>query len=358
MEVNSSNTTCDRYGLTKDVLACAIIIVNIVIIFIQILWIIYFGIKIQQNEKIHNRLVHNGYQHDDTSLFSSHRNKLLLYRYLLINVTSEMLTLVLVSINTTIRSRPMEQIIDRAPYSYLYVKYVAGLIQIVFSLCILEMLNLTTLFVKDVYLRNSTHSGMRKKINRFIMRFLLLLALGVSGIGLGIACILCEVFLIIQLVLYYRYSRQLYRSLGMHYEDTKYEFGDTSIEARTALKHKKRYRWSAIWYFIVTVCIVVDITMLVATIPLQFMNEKFIEQRLTENNITFTHSDIYYDINIANVLVSSGLYFIITLMYLPIYVIFSMYYLCDRFLFVRIYRHRFHVNDKYEIESLVQPLIQ
>ena len=329
--------TSDSYESTKDVLQYSAIILNILIIPVQMTWVILLLVNVSQKAKIVSRLVRNGYQHENINVFSSHKNKLLLYKYLLMNVVFELLITVQNVPNKIFRSSPIRGIahniqVDWQFFAYLYAKYFSRLIEMVLLLCILEALNLTILFVKDVYLRNSTHSGMRKKINRFIMRFLLLLALGVSGIGLGIAYILCEVYLITQLVLYYRYSRQLYRSLGMHYEDTKYEFGDTSIEARTALKHKKHYKWWTIWLCIIAFCMVVLTTMLVITMPLQLLNEGFIEQRLIESNVAFIHSDIYYYIIIASELVFNGLGLIAVLTYLPIYVIFSMYYLCHKFL--------------------------
>ena len=205
------------------------------------------------------------------------------------SVTFEFLTIVLIVINSTIRCRAFKENIQFNSdnmalllFTYLYIKYLSGLIEVIFAQCSLEVLNLTTLFVKDVYLRNSAHSGMRKKINRFVLRFLLVLGLGVSGVGLGIAYVICEVFLITQLVLYYRYYRQLYRALRMHYEDTKYEFGSTSVEARTVWKHMRHYKWCTIWYFIIAFCYVVCITISELSLPLQFLNEESINKRLTK----------------------------------------------------------------------------
>ena len=197
----------DLYKLTKDVIVYSTIAMNIIIIIIQIPWIVYLIINISQREKILTRLKRNGYQDDDVSLVSRHRNKLLLYKYLLMSVTFEFLTIILIVINSTIRCRAFKENIQFNTdnmalllFTYLYVKYLSGLIEVIFAQCSLEVLNLTTLFVKDVYLRNGAHSGMRKKINRFVLRFLLVLGLGVSGVGLGIAYVICEVFLITQLV--------------------------------------------------------------------------------------------------------------------------------------------------------------
>ena len=336
----------------------SVIIFCIITIAIHIPWIIYFQVKIYQKKKIVSRIVRNGIKQEDLNLAFNHRNQLLLYRYLLMDVTFELLSMTSAIVSTFIRSGLITKItqykmdnIDWQLFMYLYAKYVTGVVEMAFVLCTLEMLNLTTLFVKDVYLRNNTHSGMRKKINGFIVRFLIVLGLGVSGVGLGIAYIVCEVFIIAQLVLYYRYSRQLYRSLGMYYQDVKYEFGETSIEARVAGKHKKHYKLSAVWIFITAFCLVGCATMFVITIPVKFLNEKFIEQ-------TIIHSEIYYFVDIATVSLSSAFYLTFWLLYLPIYTAFSLRYLCDKFLFVRVYRHRFHVNGKYEIESLVQPLIK
>ena len=143
----------------------------------------------------------------------------------------------------------------------------------------------------------------------------------------------------------------------MHYEDTKYEFGSTSVEARTVWKHMRHYKWCTIWYFIIAFCYVVCITISELSLPLQFLNEESINKRLTNSNITFTNTRIYLYLNIATT-VSITFNLIIWLSILPIYTVYSMYYPCDKFLFVSVYRHRYHVNDKWEIESLAQPLIQ
>ena len=353
----------DWYKQIKDVFVCSTIAMNIFVIIFQIPWIVYLIINISQREKILTRLKRNGYQLDDVSLVSRHRNKLLLYKYLLMCVIFELLVFVLNVFNSALGYIAIKERIQLnsnhlIEFAHFYVKYLLVLIEIIFAQCNLEMSNLTTLFVKDVYLRNSAHSGMRKKINRFVLRFLLVLGLGVSGVGLGIAYVICEVFLITQLVLYYRYSRQLYRALRMHYEDTKYEFGSTSVEARTVWRHMRHYKWCTIWYYIIVFCYVVVITIFELSFPLQFLNEASIKQILINNNITFTNTTVYQYLNIAPASVSIVFSLILLLSFLPIYTVYSMYYLCDKFLFVRVYKHRYHVNDNWEIESLVQPLMK
>ena len=339
---------------------CMIIICLLVLNLVQISWVIYFSINIFQQKKLIAALIRSGVRHDQASLLTKYRNKLLLHKYLLTTMIIEYLTTVCILIYYIIKAYLFENKVyfDCAQYYYvlnIYQRNVTILIEMVFILCTLEVLNLTTLFVKDVYLRNSTHSGMRKKINRFIMRFLLLLALGVSGIGLGIAYILCEVFLINKLVLYYRYSRQLYRSLGMHYEDTKYEFGDTSIEARTALKHKKRYKWSTIWLFIIFLSVVLGMSVNEINVPFNIIGEECIQQKITNHNLTFTNSTIFREIEITISIVTAAFYSLCLIMLIPIYIVFTMYYLCDKFLFVRVYQHIYHVSYSKGYGSLVNP---
>ena len=359
---NTSNLNALTY---YDAYLDLTIILCIIAISTNIPWIIYSLINIFQNEKIVSRLVRNGIQNENINLVNSKRNKLLLHKYLLMNISFELLTNITTIVKCIMVCKPIKEITQFHLYNndslsviYLYVKYAAWIVDKLFILCTIEMVNLTVLFVKDVYLRNSTHRGMRRNINRFLMRILLILCLGGSGIGLGIANILFEVFIIAQLVLYYRYSRQLYRSLGMYYQDVKYEFGDTSIEARTAGKHKRHYKWSAIWYFIIAICFMAGVTIFDFNVTLHFLKEGFIEQRLVQQNITFTQTKIFQNMNIISLSVSSSLLLLFWLLYLPIYTTFSLYYLCVKFLFVRTYRHRFHVNGRYEIESLVQPLIK
>ena len=341
---------------------CIFIICSLVLNFVQIPWLIYFILNILQQRKFVSRLMRTGDHNDQANLITKNRNKLLLHKYLFTTVVLEWGTVVYILINYIVGISLSENKIyfNCMQYYYalhLYEKNVKILIEMILILCILETLNLTTLFVKDVYLRNSVHSVMRKKINRFVMRFLLVLGLGVSGVGLGIAYVLCEVFLITQLVLYYRYSRQLYRALRMQYEDTKYEFGRTSVEARTVWKHMRHYKYTTIWFFIIILTLVFGITVNEISLPYIFLDEECIQRIITNHNLTFTNSTIFRDIDIAISTVSSILYLICLLMLMPVYTAFSVYYLCDKFLFVRVYQHRYHVRYSQGYDNLVQSLV-
>ena len=312
----------------------------------QLPWIIYFILNIVQEKKVLSQLVRNGNQPEDLPLITKRRNKLLLYKYMLATTIFEASTVVFPLIDYIIVSfTDVELNCDHYYYiPYLYASYLADVIKILLYQCILEMLNLTTQFVKDVYLRNSARSVMRKKINRFVLRFLLVLGLGVSGVGLGIAYVICEVFLITQLVLYYRYSRQLYRALRMHYEDTKYEFGNRSVEARTIWRHMRHYKNTTIWFFIIAAILVWGVAVGELSLPYEFLESGCIQQLLTNHNLTFINSTVFQVTDDALSIVSLILYLTSFLALIPFYTVFSLYYLCNKFLFVKKYKYRYHVK--------------
>ena len=244
------------YSIVADAFIYTSIVLFVIVILIQIPWTIHFIARVVQERKAVSSLLRNRVQSDATGkLILKHKNQLILQKCFFTATLFELLMVLMVVVDYALGGNKDLISFDCSQYyfvPFIFVKYFLELLDILLYQSILEVLNITTLFVKDVYLRNSAHSGMRKKINRFVLRFLLVLGLGVSGVGLGIAYVICEVFLITQLVLYYRYSRQLYRALRMHYEDTKYEFGSTSVEARAVLKQKKHYKYFTIWFFIIT----------------------------------------------------------------------------------------------------------
>ena len=334
----------------------------VIVILVQLPWILYFIIKIVQGKLILKRIRKNQDQSDVVKgLALKHKNNFSLHKYLLTATIFELSTMVMSAVNYSLSATQHEFQFNCSYYYvllFVYAKYTLELVNVLFFQSTLEVLNITTLFVKDVYLRNSAHSVMRKKINRFVLRFLLVLGLGVSGVGLGIAYVICEVFLITQLVLYYRYSRQLYRALRMHYEDTKYEFGSTSVEARTVLKQKKHYKYFTIWFYSILLTLVLSSIAFGISLPQRILGEDCILEFLTNNSTTLNNSTVYEDINFAVLIVSPLLYGVFIVLFIPVYTVYSMYYLCDKFLFVNRYSYRYHVRYSVGLEDLEHLLIE
>ena len=169
MEANDSSTARDWYILTINVSLFVTVVFYSITILIQLSWIVYLVVNnIRQESRIVSRLVRNGFQYEDKNLATGRKNKLLLHKYLLMNLIFEMSIVVLLVINSIIRCIPITEEISqfdmkqsiRYPLICNYVNYISVFIEIVLIQCFLESLNLTTLFVKDVYLQNSTHNGM------------------------------------------------------------------------------------------------------------------------------------------------------------------------------------------------------
>ena len=168
MEANDSSTARDWYILTINVSLFVTVVFYSITILIQLSWIVYLVNNIRQESRIVSRLVRNGFQYEDKNLATGRKNKLLLHKYLLMNLIFEMSIVVLLVINSIIRCIPITEKISqfdmkqsiRYPLIYHYMNYISVFIEIVLIQCFLESLNLTTLFVKDVYLQNSTHNGM------------------------------------------------------------------------------------------------------------------------------------------------------------------------------------------------------
>ena len=295
----------DAYRIGTEAFLYTSIALFVTVILVQIPWTLYFITRVLQERKSVSSFRRKRVQSDATGrLILKHKNQLTLQKFFFTATLFELLMTLTIIFDYVLDANRSLISFNCSQYyfvPYLFVKYFFEFIDMVFLQCTIEVLNLTTLFVKDVYLRNNTHSGMKKKINGFIVRFLIVLGLGVSGVGLGIAYIVCEVFIIAQLVLYYRYSRQLYRSLGIHYDDTKYEFGIKSIEARTARKQKKHYKYFTIWLFIIINIMTLGVLGFTIYLPIIILEEECIQTILQSITLQFNsyklNSSQYYRVH-------------------------------------------------------------
>ncbi|KAI6654053.1 hypothetical protein LOD99_2900 [Oopsacas minuta] len=358
---NYSGCNCLLYTSSYGVKSTFTICFTTVVL-VQLPWMLYFIIKLVQARKLLCSLVRiQDLSEEMKNLIVKQRNQLILYKYLLTATTFELLTVTMTGINFVISVNEDKFKFNCHQYyaiAYIYVKYVLDLLNIVFFQCTLEILNLTTVFAKDVYLHNNTTDCvMRKKVKWFIARTSIVLCLALSGIGIGIGYFLAEIILFTQLICYYRNSMILYKSLIILYEDTKYEFGSLSIEARLVLRYIRHFKWFTIWFFIIAVNILLCTTLFLISLPQNILGEKCILELITQQKYTRINSTIYAEVDFAIVLLESIFYAIFVILYLPVFLVYTLYYLCEKLLFVRAYKYRYHVRYTMVDHDIQQVLV-
>ena len=228
-----------------------------------------------------------------------YKNETSLYKYLLITTTCELLSVSLTIINFILSANGQIIQFGCSEYYavlYVYVKYVLELLTILMIESALEALNLTTIFAKGIYIYTNTEPftqiqlQLKKKKKRFLVRFLVIVCLAVSGVGVGIGFILVEIFLIAQLKQYYTLSTELLRSLQIHYQDTKYEFGTSSVEATSVLRYKRHYKWFTTWCLLLALNAIVCVTVFLLSLPQKIIGEDCIVELITKQEQTWINS--------------------------------------------------------------------
>ena len=324
------------------------IICFITVVVVQAPWTFYFIGKIILNRRRYVGLVQNQDQGDTVKrLTVKYKNEISLHKYLLTSTTFELLTVLLTIVNFVLSANGQTIQFDCSQYYavlYAYVKYLLELLTILMFVSALEALNLTTRFAKGIYIYSNTNTGLEKKRKRFLVRFVVIACLAVSGVGIGIGFILVEIFLIAQLIQYYKLSTELYRSLQIHYQDTKYEFGINSIEATSVLKYKRHYKWFSLWCFFLALNAIVCVTIFLVSLPQSIIGEDCILELITKQKQPWLNSTVYKGVDFTILGIEGIFYTIFVVLYLPVFVLYTLYYLCDKLLFVRVYKHRYHIR--------------
>ena len=311
-------------------------------------WTLYFIGKVILNKRRYIGLVRSQDQGDTVKrLTVKYKNELSLYKYLLTTTTFELLTALLTILSCILSANGRKIQFNCTEYYavlYVYVKYLLELLAILMLVSALEALNLTTKFAKGIYICTNTNTALKKEKRRFLVRFVLIACLAVSGVGIGIGYVLVEIFLITQLVQYYKHSTELYRTLQIHYQDTKYEFGTTSMEATSVLKYKRHYKVFTTWCFFLALNGVICVTIFLFSLPQSIIGEDCILEFITIQKQPWMNSTAYKGVDLATLSLGTLFYAILVILYLPVFVLYTLYYLCDKLLFVKVYKYRYHIR--------------
>ena len=325
---------------------------------VQAPWTIYFIGKIIQSKRMYKALAKNQNQ-DDTvrRLKRKHKNQLTLHEYLLTTISLELFSVILTIISLILSANEYTIQFNCSEYYfvfYIYAKYGISLFSFLFYESVIEVMNLTTIFAKDFYIYDNTNTGMKKKRKWILVRFVVVACLAVSGIGIVIGFILVDIFIITQIIQYYKLSIQLYKSLKKRYQDTMYEFGSSSREAATELNYIKHYKRVVIWCSILSLNAIAFTVTFLFTLPQSILGEICIYERIANQGYTWINSTVYESIETAILGLDGIFYGIFVVLYLPVFVLYTLYYLCDKLLFVRVYKHRYHIRYSMISEDMGQ----
>ena len=329
------------------------------LILVQIPWIAYFIVKAMQAKKNSTELRRNIDQSDTIKkLTRKHINNLQLYKHFLVMTIFEFLTYVTLIINYAFTiGEPTFNCSQYYYPLYLHLKYNLQFASVLFFQCTLAVLNLTTLFVKNVYLGRNAESEKQRKKTIFVIKLLPGLFLALSGVGILLGITSSLVFIIIEFIYYYKHSKQLYRVLTIIREDVKYEYGEGSFKEVSARKQRLHYKRFAIWFYVVASMLVIGIFLFLIILPQLILGEQCIVQVFSRHNLTFFNNTMYKDSEIGLQITSSVFYAAFALTFIPVYTIYSLYYLVDKFLYVRVFQPRYHVRYSVGVQDLEYMLV-
>ena len=339
--MNDSLYTEDiEIALNYVLISCYIIIITI-----EIPWIIYFFAKMVEMNKSVSDMDRRRNEWDNTSkqIYQQHKNKLRLYFYLFIVTIAESLTTFSILLTLLIIFDLLNPTINCNEFYflfYLYIKYNLLSLSVILPQCTIELINITSLYVNYIFLRNSSTVSLTQRINRFTFKQVLVVTLALSGIGLPLAFIISETLLIIGMIQYYKYSKQVYRSLTMIADDLLYEHSRSSLEATRARRQLVHYKRFTIWFYIFSLILVFVSIDFVLWLPQSVMEETCIVSNVAQ----FVDSDVYQVYKYALLAIGGVLHVSAIIVFLPFYTVYSLYYLCDKFLFTYKYPHRYKIR--------------
>ena len=321
-----------------------------IVVFIQIPWQVYFIIKFFEARSRSAQLKRiddgsGGFQ----NLLQKYKNTKILYKYFIAATTFELLTILLTIFNNILTVTLPDFYLHCEEYYfilYLYASHLIGFLSIVCFMSTIEVLNLTTNFAINIFILNR-NGGKKQKVRIFIMKLILLVSLALSGIGMGIAYILVVVLLIRENIKYYQYSRELYRKLKKIYQDVKYEFGSTHIQTRSARMNLLHYKRFTLWFSMVVFVVMIVFILSIFSIPFRLVGTPCILETITRDkyNSTILDSIHYKGIMEGESILYTTLVVSFMILFIPFYTLYSLYYLCDKLLFVNVYPHRYHVGE-------------
>ena len=289
-------------------------------------------------------------------IYQRHKNKLRLYFYLFIVTISESLTTFSILFTLLIifdLLNPKLNCKELYFLFYFYVKYNLLSLSIILPQCTIDLINITSQYVNYIFLRNNSTVSLVHQINRFTFKLVLVVILALSGIGLPLTFIIGEAFLIIGMIQYYKNSKQVYRSLTMIADDLLCEYGRGSLEAIRARKQLLHYKRFTIWFFIFSLILVFLSVDFVLWLPQSVMEEECI----VSNLVPIVGSSIYQIYKYTLWAIGGVIHITAIIVFLPLYTVYSMYYLCDKFLFTYKYPHRYKIRYSINSDNLEDRLV-
>ena len=350
--MNNSSYTEFELALNYVFVSCYILIIAV-----EIPWIVYFFAKmIEMNKSVSDMDKRKDCESSNRQIYQQHKNKLRLYFYLFVVTISESLTTFSILLTLLIIYDLLNPALNCNEFYflfYLYIKYNLLSLSVILPQCTIELINITSQYVNHIFLRNNSNVSLIQKINRFTFKQVLVVVLALSGIGLPLVFLICECLLIIGMVQYYKYSKQVYRSLTMIADDVLYEHGRGSLEAIQARKQLLHYKRFTIWFYIFSLILVFVSVDYVLWLPQSVMEEECIVPSVAQLVVSNVYQVYKYTLlAIGTVLHVSGI-----IVFLPLYTAYSLYYLCDKFLFTYRYPHRYKIRYSTNLGSLEDRLV-
>ncbi|KAI6654054.1 hypothetical protein LOD99_2901 [Oopsacas minuta] len=353
-------------GITTLELAINYVFITgyITIIVVEIPWIVYFiGKTIKTRRTVSNMEIKKDWSKSNTQIYNQQKNKLQLFIFLLISTMFESFTICSIVLTLVIIFDLITPAIDCTSYMFLfyfYIKYMMLSLTIVIPACTIELINLTTQFVNYIFLRNKSKASLKHKIYQFVFRVVFVAVLALSGIGLPLTFIFAEIFLIFSFYKYYKHSIELYKSLSMIAKEMLYEYGRGSIEAIQARNRLLHYKRFTIWFFTYTFILVLISIDFILWLPQSVIEDQCLIQNITHQSLQdlqFVNSDIYQGYKYLLEGVGSFFHIIGVIWFTPIYIIYSIYYLCEKSYSMKKYKYRYKIRYSVAFDDVKEMLI-
>ena len=325
--------------------------VNLILFFVQVPWLVYFISQFLEARSRSASLMRIG----DINLLQKHKNTKKLYKYFIVATTFEFLTILLIIFNYIFDVKLLRYTLNCEEYYftlYLYVKYFIGFLSVLCLMGGIEVLNFTTKFALKIFILN--RNSEKQKTKKLIIKIVLLVSLALSGVGMIVAFILVEILLVKESIQYYQNSRELYKKLRIIYEDVKYEFGETHINTRSARMNSLHYKRFTLWFSTVVFVVMIASVFFVFRIPLNLFAEQCVLETITryKYNSTILDSIHYNDILEGASILGKVIHVLFMILFIPLYIFYSLYYLCNKLLFVNVYPHRYQVGSAVEADDI------
>ena len=240
----------------------------------------------------------------------------------------------------------------------LYAHIVVGNVLAVYCYTLaLLLLDILLRYHIQFYSTNNGEYNLGNQVKRVMKFSIFIVAMAISGVGALLAHLISIVTLLIMYVKMVVNTNRLCILLRMKCDDLKYLNGEDDSATKEFVDSAKHFKRFKIWFLLCGIPLILYIlTGLFISLPLSLITEPCVIENTYLKNSTVIFSPAFnITMTVMFYLILSFL-FCALVMFVPILIVYSLMFFCNKIIFEYRYTHRYHIERSYSGRLLLQPL--